>query len=226
MNCGKVFETVPWAVRAGVAQYCSRACYAKARTRRVTCTCTTCGRAFDVLPSMRDRGVGVYCSQACFQAARQKPLAERFWKYVERPADPDACWIWQGGGRPYGRIVLDDGKLGVAHRVSYELHTGMTIPDDLLVRHLVCDNPMCVNPRHLALGTSADNSADMVAKQRNPRGTQHKRAKLTPTAVREIRRLAAERFSLTDIARHFGVHRGTVASVVKRETWGHVQDDE
>lgn len=90
------------------------------------------------------------------------PLPERFWAKVQKGQD---CWLWSGStnGR-YGRIVVD-GKNTPAHRVSWTLHNG-PVPDDRSVCHH-CDNPLCVRPDHLFLGTQSDNMRDCAAKGRN-----------------------------------------------------------
>jgi DNA-binding transcriptional regulator YiaG len=112
----------------------------------------------------------------------------------------------------------------LAHRVSYALANGlqMVAIRGLVVRH-DCDNPACINPEHLSLGTQADNIADAIARgrarHRTPEGTEHHAAKLTDEVVRAIRqstdsaRVAAERF---------GVSRGTVKDVRRRRTWRHI----
>lgn len=106
------------------------------------------------------------------------PVAERLWRKTDRTAGPDACWEWRGFQLPngYGRIgvgSMRDGtrRVALTHRVSWEVANG-TIPDGMQVCHR-CDNPPCVNPAHLFLGTGKDNMDDAVAKGRFPTGEDH-----------------------------------------------------
>src|SRR3954464_5533560 len=97
-----------------------------------------------------------------------KPVDLRFWRFVERGAD-DACWEWKGcrNRRGYGWLcVRRDNRWGLApaHRVSWQIHNG-PIPEGMWVLHS-CDNPPCVNPAHLSLGTVADNNRQTVERGR------------------------------------------------------------
>lgn len=88
-----------------------------------------------------------------------------FWSYVKKTKK---CWLWTGktSGQGYGRVRVPASGYVLAHRFSWQLHNGNNpIPDGLLVLHK-CDNPPCVNPKHLFLGTHADNMRDMIAKNR------------------------------------------------------------
>ena len=100
----------------------------------------------------------------------QFEFMDRFWKYTAK-ADPDQCWLWTGykSGSGYGSLKID-GKQRSAHRLSWELAHG-PVPDGLSVLHR-CDNPICVNPGHLWLGTPRQNMEDMAAKGRGRTGAK------------------------------------------------------
>lgn len=97
----------------------------------------------------------------------QGSAEERFWRYVEKTGD---CWNWTGGrgGDGYGHFYAENDSRVMAHRFSYRIHNG-EIPDGLIICHR-CDNPSCVRPDHLFLGTHLDNVRDMFSKGRNVSG--------------------------------------------------------
>ncbi len=98
------------------------------------------------------------------------PIEKRFFRYVMIDV-PAKCWNWLGCKSPqgYGKTSVA-GRAARAHRVSYELHKG-PIPEGMMVLHS-CDNPSCVNPSHLSVGTAADNAADTVARGRQTRNEE------------------------------------------------------
>lgn len=143
-------------------------------------------------------------------------LKERF--YSRFNLDPDTgCWNWSGflSKLGYGSIVINK-KLVLAHRASYELHKG-EIPIGLCVCH-TCDNPSCVNPEHLFLGTHKENTQDMIRKGRkNPaRGEAHPNAKLTAAQVQEILR---DNRPNKEVAKEYNVDRTAIQHIRKRKNW-------
>ena len=136
------------------------------------------------------------------------------------------CWIWsqsiQGGG--YGNCFVD-GRVSRAHRVSYEIHKG-PIDKGLLVCH-TCDNRACINPDHLFLGTHADNTADMIAKNRMKVGDDLPNAKLCPDKIREVRAALDQMpktHTIRKFAKKFGVSRWAISEIVYGRNWKHVND--
>lgn len=153
---------------------------------------------------------------------RVRPLAVRFWSYVDVRGDSD-CWAWIGpkaaGG--YG-CIWHDGRLKKAHRVSYRLNIGQ-IPSGLCVCHS-CDNRRCVNPAHLFAGTHAENNADRDAKGRTVLGrkhfgSEHVNAKLSEDDVAAIR---SARDTQRAISARFGVSRSLVGLIRQGKRWPHM----
>lgn len=150
-------------------------------------------------------------------------LRERFFSKVSRD-ESGRCWLWTGTGpRGYGMIRPTGAARGAsklyAHRVSWELHYG-PIPDGKHVLHR-CDNPSCVNPEHLFLGTHADNMADKVSKgrQNTLRGEAVKNSKLTEKEVLEIR---SSGLPYTRLAKLYDVSDVQISNICRRKQWAHV----
>lgn len=143
-------------------------------------------------------------------------LTERFWQRVDR-GQGDACWNWRGAHHPFGYGLLqgrNPRRLHRAHRLSWEIHQG-PISGGLLVLHR-CDNPACVNPAHLFLGTPADNLRDAYAKARMRPTERRRRARLTPSELQGIREGFQAGRTMADLARSFGICRATVRATVRR----------
>lgn len=153
--------------------------------------------------------------------------AHRFWSKVDKRG-PDECWEWQAYRRRlgYGEFRIGPrvgGRAHLAHRVAWELTRG-PIPDGMQACHR-CDNPPCVNPAHLFLGTANDNIQDMIRKGRKrlpdkpARGSGHGMAKLTEQQVYEIRHSEGDQ---RECARRYGVSQGTVHLIRAGKIWRHV----
>lgn len=139
---------------------------------------------------------------------------ERFWSKVEKS---DGCWEWQGfkNAHGYGRFYFR-GAASRAHRVAWILTHG-AIPAGQHVLHS-CDNPGCVRPEHLHLGTHAENMGEMFARNRRRRTPEINNAwKLTPAQANEIRsRYAAGGTSYRKLALEYGITPAYVGQVVRR----------
>lgn len=143
---------------------------------------------------------------------------ERFMSKVDTSGE---CWIWTGyrdKKMGYGMFWMN-GTMRLSHRVAYEMFNA-PIEGGLHVCHS-CDNPACVNPSHLWLGTNADNVADKIAKRRdrNLRGQEHPMAKLNEDIVRWIRQ---SDLSGRALAKELGVDRTTIQYIRQRKLWRHV----
>lgn len=151
---------------------------------------------------------------------RAVPIAERFWPKVKKSS---ACWEWVGArnSKGYG-LLLVDGRSSLAHRVSWIL-SGQPIPTGLCVLHQ-CDNPPCVRPSHLFVGTMKDNVRDMFTKGRDnhARGEQHPGAKLTERDVRSIRERKAQGVMPKHIAAEFKIGLAQIHSICTNKRWKHI----
>ena len=151
---------------------------------------------------------------------RCRPIIERFLEKVEKT---ETCWNWTGclTKKGYGDINPGGRKSPQrAHRVSYELFIS-AIPEGLYVCHK-CDNKKCVNPEHLFIGTAADNSKDMVLKNRGagPKWYNNKSTKLTPDIVREIRKRKVEKCeSNRKLSMEYGVGNDQICRIINNKKW-------
>lgn len=147
--------------------------------------------------------------------SRSIPVGVRFGLQIMR--ESSGCWVWVGSRSTngYGAIYYK-GEKWTAHRLSWVLHHG-EIPEGLCVLHQ-CDNPPCVNPEHLFLGTIKDNAQDAIAKGRFPR--LKVTSKLTAEQVEAIR---TSKQSAKQIAAQFSITIWTVYDIRRGRSWSHIK---
>lgn len=142
-------------------------------------------------------------------------LADKLDHY-SMPEPNSGCLLWAGSwDGKYGTLRWC-GKLEKAHRLSWMCHRGQ-IPSGMLVCHK-CDVMLCINERHLWLGTESDNTQDMYDKGRGERahGERHPMAKLSIRQVRHVRKSPSTN---TDLARLYGVSRTAIYAIRKNDNW-------
>lgn len=154
-------------------------------------------------------------------------IRQRFYAKVRKT---DNCWLWIGAKQTprrsqpigYGVMVVRSSprQAVLAHRLSWELHRG-PIPRDKCVLHH-CDNPPCVNPDHLFLGTQIENIEDCTSKGRKQKGEQHVRAVLKEVEVVQIKRRIRNGDSVCDIASDYGRPHGTIWAISVGRSWRHI----
>lgn len=180
-----------------------------------------------------------YLLGVCYTVGMKEKDIARFWTKVDR-GNKDECWEWKAARNwlGYGTFWVNDLKYCAgAHRVSWEIENG-PIPEGMWVCHR-CDNPGCVNPAHLFLGTALDDMRDKANKGRSSslevlgedwgerckrwarRGTEHHTAVLTEEMVLEMRRWHAAGWNKTQLAHAFGVQRERVRYALN-DGWKHV----
>jgi hypothetical protein len=140
----------------------------------------------------------------------------KFWNQAQIP---NQCWVWNGGKSTpggYGKTSLNN-KTEYSHRVAWEFFYGQKIPDNLCVLHR-CDNPPCINPFHLFLGTKGDNNTDRANKNRSNSlaGENHPQAKLTNQHADNIRTLYHNGHSSASLAKLYGVSASTILKIIRK----------
>jgi hypothetical protein len=154
-----------------------------------------------------------------FYQRKPKDPMPRFWAKVQKT---DGCWVWTGCKmKGYGQFGYCRRNV-LAHRFSYAQAYG-PIEAHMMVCHR-CDNPSCVRPDHLFLGTQKDNLDDCAAKGRTNRvrGERHRCAILTEKQVLQIRSRVSER--RVDLAKEFGVSPEAISGIINGRKWRHVQE--
>lgn len=131
------------------------------------------------------------------------------------------CWLWMAWRLPSGYGMFKwKGRMHLAHRVAYEIYKGPILSGNLVLHG--CDNPSCVRPSHLKLGSQKDNMMDMFMRGRDRKGSERPTSKLSESDVVEIRRIRAKGSLYRDIARKFGVSAWTASQAARGVRWKHV----
>lgn len=139
--------------------------------------------------------------------------------------DDSGCWLWMAGKSRagYGQMRINK-KTIYAHRLSYEINKG-DIPYGFCILHS-CDNPACVNPEHLSIGTQKDNLQDMWRKKRgiipHYRGEKNSQSKLTAKQVKQIRKLCSYGAVQSKIAKRYGVSNTAIGYILSGRNWGSI----
>lgn len=179
--------------------------------------CGFCGRQFLQRFGLYNPKKGKVCSKSC--AAKSMvypPIVERFWAKVNKTP---TCWLWTAAKDKHGYGCFSDEKRRVykAHRFSWFFASGEWPSLDVLHK---CDNPPCIRPDHLFLGTQKQNVMDMVSKRRHVHGERTITSKLTVSQVIQICEMFATGLVLQkDIAATFGVCRATVSMILSGKRW-------
>jgi len=144
---------------------------------------------------------------------------ENFWEKVDKSKE---CWEWQAARDKDGYgFFHHHGKMGKAHRFSWEMHNG-PIPEGLQVLHK-CDNPRCIRPDHLFVGTNIENVADRTKKRRQPDGERHNEAKVTLKQVQEMRR-NGKTGTYKSIGQRYGLSIAQTAKILNNQSWKNYQE--
>jgi hypothetical protein len=189
-----------------------------------SCNCKSC-----ISPShlfLSPANLCAYCNSPFEKSTYNQICCSTKCRLFHSVIKTDTCWNWIGYkiADGYGRMELN-GKLELVHRISYEVHIGL-IPEDMLVCHS-CDNPPCVNPDHLFLGTNQDNVDDCMRKGRHvtPFGEEHVCSKFTSDEViyiRSVYKPQDKNFGMRALAKKFNVSNEAIQHIVYNHTWTHL----
>jgi len=171
-----------------------------------------------------------FCSYKCSSEFRKEESIERFWNKVDKNGpslkkEMTNCWLWKGAidKSGYGIMCMKKHfkRQTSAHRISWTLINGK-IPELKEICHK-CDNPRCVRPDHLFVGTHKENMNDRDGKNRNAKGELNGRSKINSNDVIKIRKLSESGLKYTKISNMYKIDRKTVKDIVVRKLWKHVK---
>lgn len=190
--------------------------------------CAFCDKEFIAKRSGVINNSSIFCNRKCFIDFK---IATRYYGFYDHIEVTKSCWIWGGSVDKNGYGKFCNGR---SHRFSYFLHFG-EFPKDMWVLH-TCDNPQCVNPNHLFIGTNQDNVDDRERKNRGAKGLKNGSytkpetrrigslnglSKFTEEQIVEIRNMSPDK-SQSQIAKIFNTTQVNIGRIINRKTWKHV----
>lgn len=232
--CNKTYLVPIWRNTPNGSKFCSHKCYGLSKsTALIEKICPYCKKHFTITTALAKKQRGKYCSFACRherhpdQASRLDNLEDYFLSKIQ--ILPNGCWFWLSYRDPngYARIGID-GTQYLAHRVSLYLFRNFDLGSELFACHH-CDNPSCVNPDHLFIGTQKDNISDCVQKGRlnhrpSPKGVKNHNAKLNDDDIRWIKKHYHNPYNQYELARLKKCSQSTIQRILAKQTWRHVED--
>lgn len=165
-------------------------------------------------------------SQTNVQKGQLLSFEKRFDTFLNKIYVTDYCWEWKGTKNKagYGVHTWENQKLWLAHRLMWHILFGEIVSPKTCCCH-VCDNPGCVRPSHLFLGTYFDNTQDKLRKDRQTRGEKHALSILKDEDIPVIRQLYKDGLSQEEIGHLYGRHRMTISNILTKTTWSHIQGE-
>lgn len=161
---------------------------------------------------------------------KEKVNIERFHSSYQ-PEPNTGCWLWDKTidrhkkRLRYGRFQVQSHPY-LAHKIAWLMYRGEWVDRSMVVMHK-CDTPQCVNPDHLRKGTSAENSRDMVLKNRSakPQGEKHGASKFKTQDIHNMRVLFKEGLSLKELSEYYSVAKSTICRILKGRRWPHLFEE-
>ena len=222
--CKKEYIESPSKRKYGKNHFCNRSCYSKFRLKvaLVLSVCQFCKKTLR-LNKRKFKRDNNFCSRKHWYLWK---ISNRKNRFFSRLVKSKHCWNWIGTLDKAGYAIFQvrdkkNGAIGKAARFSYTLHHGK-IPKGLHILHS-CDNPKCVNPKHLRAGTEQDNANDRVLRGRSLVGEMVSSCKLSEEKVSMIRSIyASNKVTQEAISNRFKVTQSTISNIILRDTWKHI----
>jgi len=197
--------------------------YIKNQSTYWECLCD-CGNVCEILGAGKTKSCGCLSTEAKSINGLKNKNTQTPIEFIKTRIiiDPKTkCWNWQKSLiKGYARVSGNKGKKSpLVSRYVYEYIKGIN-PKNKLVCH-TCDNPKCVNPDHLFLGTHKDNFKDMREKNRSACGIKNVKAKLTEKEVLQIRKLQ-NKITIKEMTKIYNVTKTTISRILRRKTWKHI----